>query len=60
MTKWNEEVDKRKETVKNENIKANDTNISRQNATPLTKDAMDNKQNFNRGNAQTLSENKVE
>jgi SPP1 family phage portal protein len=60
MNKWNEEVDKSKEKVKNENIKANETNLERQNATPLTKDAMDNKQNFNRGNAQTLSENKVE
>ena len=60
MTKWNEEVDKRKEKVKNENIKANDTNLSRQNAEPLTKDNMDNKKNFDLGNANTISENKVE
>ena len=60
MNKWNEEVDKRKEKVKNENIKANETNIERQNETPLTKDQMDNKNNFNLGNAKTLSDNKVE
>ena len=60
MNKWNEEVDKRKEKIKNENIKANETNLQRQNAEPLTRDSMDNKQNFDRGNAKTLSENKVE
>ena len=60
MDKWNDEVDKRKEKVKNENIKANETNLSRQNAKPLTKDNMDNKKNFDLGNANTLSENKVE
>ena len=60
MVKWNEEVDKRKEKVKNENIKANETNLERQNAKPLTKDNMDNKKNFDLGNAKTLSEDKVE
>ena len=60
MLKWNEEVDKRKEKVKNENIKANETNLERQNAKPLTKDNMDNKKNFDLGNAKTISENKVE
>lgn len=60
MEKWNDEVDKRKEKVKNNNIKANETNLERQNAEPLTKDNMDNKKNFDKGNANTLSENKVE
>ena len=60
MEKWNEEVDKRKEKVKNENIKANQTNLERQQAKPLTKDNMDNKKNFDLGNANTISENKVE
>ena len=60
MIKWNEEVDKRKENNKNNNIKANETNLQRQNEKPLTKDNMDNKQNFDRGNANTISENKVE
>lgn len=60
MVKWNEEVDKRKEKVKNENIKANETNLERQNNTPLTKSQMDNKSNFDKGNANTISENKVE
>ena len=60
MEKWNDEVDKRKEKVKNENIKANETNLSRQNSEPLTKAQMDNKKNFDKGNADTLSENKVE
>ena len=60
MLKWNEEVDKRKEKVKNENIKANENNLEKQNAEPLTKAQMDNKTNFDRGNANTISENKVE
>lgn len=60
MEKWNEYVDNRKEKVKNENIKANETNLARQDAKPLTKDEMDNKVNFDRGNAKKLSENKVE
>ena len=60
MTKWNEEVDKRKEKVKNENIKENETNLERQNAEPLSKKQMDNKKNFDLGNAKTLSEEKVE
>lgn len=60
MEKWNDEVDKRKEIAKNNNIKANATNIERQNAKPLTKDNMDNKKNFDMGNAKTISDNKVE
>lgn len=60
MNKWNEEVDKRKEKIKNENIKANETNLERQNSKPLTKGQMDNKKNFDIGNANTISENKVE
>lgn len=60
MKKWNEEVDKDKEKLNNKNIKANETNLERQNQKPLTKDEMDNKSNFDKGNANTLSENKVE
>ena len=60
MEKWNDEVDKRKEIAKNNNIKANATNLERQNANPLTKDNLDNKKNFDMGNAKTISDNKVE
>ena len=61
MDKWNEKVDSRKERLNNKdnNGGVNDTNIERQNQKPLTKDNMDNKQNFDRGNAKTLSEEKV-
>lgn len=60
MDKWNEKVDKMKKDTENNNIKANETNLERQNSIPLTKDQMDNKKNFDLGNANTLSDNKVE
>lgn len=61
MDKWNEKVDSRKERLNNKdnNGGVNETNIQRQNQKPLTKANMDNKQNFDRGNANTLSEEKV-
>lgn len=60
MREWNEYVDKRKEKVKNENIKANETNLQRQNQKPQTKDQQDNIVNAIRGEGQKVSENKVE
>ena len=60
MDKWNEKVDNAKRLNDNKNVDngTNETNIERQNANPLTKDQMDNKKNFDMGNAKTLSENK--
>ena len=60
MNKWNEEVDKRKMVIQNNNKDngVNETNLERQNATPFTKDQMDNKTNFDRGNANTISDKK--
>lgn len=57
---WNEYVDKRKETIKNNNIKANTTNLERQNSEPQTSDKFDNKKNAIKGISQDISENKVE
>ena len=55
MKKWNEEVDKRK--ILNQNNNGNNaTNVERQNSNPLTKDQMDNRGNFNRGNADTITD----
>lgn len=55
MKKWNEEVDKRKLLNQNNNGN-NATNVERQNSNPLTKDQMDNRGNFNRGNADTITD----
>ena len=61
MEKWNEKVDKMKKENENKNVNGfNETNLERQNAKPLSKNQMDNKKNFDLGNAQKLSENKVE
>ena len=60
MREWNEYVDKRKENVKNNNIKANNTNLERQNQKPQTNAQFDNKVNAIKGKAQDISENKVE
>lgn len=56
MKKWNESVDLRKKDLENNNSGVNATNLERQNQEPLTKEKMDNKQNFDRGNANTMSE----
>ena len=57
---YNEYVDKRKEKSKNNNIKANTTNLERQNSEPQTSDKFDNKKNAIKGVSQDISENKVE
>jgi len=57
---WNEYVDKRKENTKNDNIKANDTNLQRQNQEPQTTDQEDNLVNATIGQSGKVSENKVE
>ena len=56
MRKWNKEVDKRKSLQQNNKEGINQKNIERQNEKPITKDNMDNKSNFNEGNANTLSD----
>ena len=60
VKEWNEYVDKRKENNKNNNIKANETNLQRQNSEPQTNAKFDNKQNAIKGISQDISENKVE
>ena len=60
MKEWNDYVDNRKEKVKNDNIKANETNLQRQNQEPQTTDQMDNMDNATIGQGQKLSENKVD
>lgn len=60
VKEWNEYVDKRKETNKNNNIKANETNLQRQNSEPQTNAKFDNKANAIKGISQDISENKVE
>ena len=60
VKEWNEYVDKRKENNKNENIKANDTNLQRQNQEPQTTDNQDNLDNATLGEGAKVSENKVE
>ena len=56
MKRWNKEVDKRKSLQQNNKEGTNQTNLERQNEKPLTKDNMDNKRNFDRGNADTISD----
>lgn len=61
MVVHNEYVDKRKKETQNNNTNGfNEHNLEMQNKEPLTKAKMDNKSNFNKGNAKTLSENKVQ
>ena len=60
VKEWNEYVDKRKEKTKNENIKANDVNLQRQNQKPQTTDQEDNFVNATLGQSGKVSENKVE
>ena len=60
VKEWNEYVDKRKENNKNENIKANDINLQRQNQKPQTTDQEDNLDNATIGQGSKVSENKVE
>lgn len=60
VDEWNEKVDKRKEKNKNNNIKANETNLERQNAEPQTTKQFDNKKNAIKGISEQISENKVE
>ena len=60
VKEWNEYIDKRKENVKNDNIKANDTNIARQNREPQTADNQDNITNATLGESKKVSVNKVE
>lgn len=57
---WNEYVDKRKQNTKNDNIKANDNNLQKQNQEPQTLDQEDNITNATIGQSQKVSENKVE
>ena len=59
MKKWNEEIDKSKINLQNNNSNGvNETNIERQNEKPVSKDQQDNKKNFNLGNAKKISDNK--
>ena len=60
VKEWNEYIDKRKENVKNDNIKANDTNVERQNREPQTTDQEDNIVNATLGQGAKVSDNKVE
>ena len=60
VKEWNEYIDKRKENVKNDNIKANDTNIARQNREPQTAYNQDNITNATLGESKKVSVNKVE
>lgn len=60
VNEWNEYIDKRKEKNKNENIKANETNLERQNREPQTLDQEDNIANATLGQSNKISENKVE
>ena len=62
MVEWNEIVDKRKNNLENNNKSGglNDTNLERQNAKPRTNNDQKNKVNATLGQAQDLSDNKVE
>lgn len=60
VKEWNEYIDKRKENNKNDNIKANQTNLERQNEKPQTSDSQDNIVNATLGESGKVSENKVE
>ena len=60
VKEWNEYLDKRKQNNKNDNIKANETNLQRQNQEPQTLDQQDNLVNATIGQSEKISENKVE
>ena len=60
VKEWNDYLDKRKQNNKNDNIKANETNLQRQNQEPQTSDNQDNFVNATLGESQKISENKVE
>ena len=60
MLEWNEYLDNRKENTKNNNIKANDNNLSKQNSKPQTTDQEDNLDNATLGQSGKVSDNKVE
>lgn len=62
MIEYNEYVDMRKEKLNNKNSNGgtNDTNLQRQNANPQTKNQEDNMVNATMGQAQKISDNKVE
>ena len=62
MYEYNEYVDNRKEKLNNKNSNGgvNETNLQRQNANPQTKDEEDNLVNATKGQAQDISDNKVE
>ena len=60
VKEWNDYVDKRKEKSENENIKANENNLEKQNQKPQTTDNQDNLDNATLGEGAKLSENKVE
>ena len=62
MYEYNDYVDKRKEKMntKNSNNGVNQTNLERQNANPQTKSQEDNMTNATKGQAQNISDNKVE
>lgn len=60
VKEFNEYVDIRKQKNENKNIKANETNLERQNREPLTRDKQDNLVNSMIGESQNISENKVE
>ena len=60
VIEWNDYVDKRKEKNKNDNIKANENNLEKQNREPQTLDNEDNIDNATLGQGKKVSENKVE
>ena len=60
VKEWNEYLDKRKQNTNNNNIKANETNLERQNREPQTADNQDNFVNATIGESNKVSENKVE
>ena len=61
VKEYNEYVDNRKEKTQNKiNSGVNETNLERQNKTPLSANQEDNKANDTLGKSQDISENKVE
>lgn len=59
VEEFNEYVDKRKKESENNNKGLNETNLERQNETPLDINQEDNKNNDTLGKSQDLSDNKV-
>lgn len=60
VKEWNNYIDNRKQNTNNNNIKANATNLERQNSKPQTTDNQDNFVNATLGESGKISENKVE